>query len=63
MAKKSIFTYRIEEDLLTKIKLIAYEKGIPLNTLLHSFIIKYIEYYEQENGIITPKQLELMRTK
>lgn len=63
MAKKSIFTYRIEEDLLTKIKLIAYEKGIPLNTLLHSFITKYIEDYEGENGVITSEQLELLKTK
>lgn len=60
MANKARFNYRIEEDLLTKIKLIAYEKGVPLNNLLHLFVSEYIKKYEEENGIITPEQINLI---
>ena len=63
MANKARFNYRIEEDLLTKIKLIAYEKGVPLNNLLHSFVSEYIERYEKENGIITPEKIKIITKK
>ncbi|WP_300449341.1 hypothetical protein [Fusobacterium sp.] len=54
---KSKLSYMIDEELLIKIKFIAYEKKIPLNTLLHSFVTKYIENYENLNGTITPEQI------
>lgn len=61
--KKDKLSYSIDSDLLIKIKYIAYEKGIPLNVLLNSFVTKYVNHFEQENGTITQEQINTIKKK
>ena len=59
--KNKTYPLRLDNDLMTKVKIIAEKEDRPVSKQLERIIKQYIEQYEKENGRIQSAELSISK--